>query len=315
MYSFKGSFKHLLENINIPFTIKTYEGEILVDSINSENEEKVETVVTFNDKTLIIETLSKYSICLDLLKYCIEVKLNELLKSKEEIISEIIKGQDVSEEVIKEIIPFVLDEFNLINLKLNQYDNNIIERLNEIFQKENAIIDKIDNYIVIVCISNDINETISKIINYINGDEKYYLSYANVKTVFELRDKFKVTKGRIELAKKYQLSSKVYSEKSLLFEEVIDCIDKKEKEKIYYNFYEAFSKFDEELIRTIEIFFNSGLCVSEASEKLYIHRNTLLYRIEKIKKISHYDISKFNEAAEFKIPFLICKSMMNNDIK
>ena len=35
----------------------------------------------------------------------------------------------------------------------------------------------------------------------------------------------------------------------------------------------------------------------------------------KIKKISHYDISKFNEAAEFKIPFLICKSMMNNDIK
>lgn len=315
MYSFKGSFKHLLENINIPFTIKTYEGEILVDSINSESEEKVETVVTFNDKTLIIETLSTYSICLDLLKYCIEVKLNELLKSKEEIISEIIKGQEVSAEVIKEIIPFVLNEFNLINLKLNQYDNKILERLNEIFQKDNAIIDKIDDYIVIVCICNDINETISKIIGEINGDEKYYLSYANVKTVFELRDKFKVTKGRIELAKKYQLSSKVYSEKSLLFEEVIDCIDKKEKEKIYYNFYEAFSRFDEELIRTIEIFFNSGLCVSEASEKLYIHRNTLLYRIEKIKKISHYDISKFNEAAEFKIPFLICKSMMNSEIK
>lgn len=314
MYSFKGSFKHLLENINIPFTIKTYEGEVLVDSINSENEEKVETVVTFNDKTLIVETLSQYSICLDLLKYCIEVKLNELLKSKEEIISEIIKGQDVSEEVIKEIIPFVLNEFNLINLKLNQYDNNILEKLNEIFQKENAIIDKIDNYIAIVCVSTDIHETLTKVIEIV-GDEKYYLSYAKVKTVFELRDKFKVTKGRIELAKKYQLSSKVYNEKSLLFEEVIDCIDKKEKDKIYYNFYEAFSKFDEELIRTIEVFFNSGLCVSEASEKLYIHRNTLLYRIEKIKKISHYDISKFNEAAEFKIPFLICKSMMNNDIK
>lgn len=314
MYSFKGSFKHLLENINIPFTIKTYEGEVLVDSINSENEEKVETVVTFNDKTLIVETLSQYSICLDLLKYCIEVKLNELLKSKEEIISEIIKGQDVSEEVIKEIIPFVLNEFNLINLKLNQYDNNILEKLNEIFQKENAIIDKIDNYIAIVCVSTDIHETLTKVIEIV-GDEKYYLSYAKVKTVFELRDKFKVTKGRIELAKKYQLSSRVYNEKSLLFEEVIDCIDKKEKDKIYYNFYEAFSKFDEELIRTIEVFFNSGLCVSEASEKLYIHRNTLLYRIEKIKKISHYDISKFNEAAEFKIPFLICKSMMNNDIK
>ena len=32
----------------------------------------------------------------------------------------------------------VLNEFNLINLKLNQYDNNILEKLNEIFQKENA---------------------------------------------------------------------------------------------------------------------------------------------------------------------------------
>ena len=145
MYSFKGSFKHLLENINIPFTIKTYEGEILVDSINSESEEKVETVVTFNDKTLIIETLSTYSICLDLLKYCIEVKLNELLKSKEEIISEIIKGQEVSAEVIKEIIPFVLNEFNLINLKLNQYDNKILERLNEIFQKARQVAAQFDN--------------------------------------------------------------------------------------------------------------------------------------------------------------------------
>ena len=315
MYSFKGSFKHLLENINIPFTIKTYEGKILVDSINSESEEKVETVVTFNDKTLIIETLAQYKICLDLLKYCIEVKLNELLKSKEEIISEIIKGQDVSKEVVKEVIPFVLNEFKLINLKLDKDDNNILEELNEFFQNDNAVVDKIDSYIVIVCVTNDIKETINRIINEVLEEKNYYLSYANVKKVLELGDKFKITKGRIELAKKYQLSSKVYSEKNLFFEEVIDSIDKKEKEKIYHNFYEAFSKFDDELIRTIEIFFNSGLCVSEASEKLYIHRNTLLYRIEKIKKISHYDISKFNEAAEFKIPFLIFKSMMNNDIK
>ena len=44
----------------------------------------------------------------------------------------------------------------------------------------------------------------------------------------------------------------------------------------------------------------------DASKKLYIHRNTLIYRLDKIEKYTGYDIRNFNEAMIFKIAFLLC---------
>ena len=58
---------------------------------------------------------------------------------------------------------------------------------------------------------------------------------------------------------------------------------------------------------------NEGLKISESADKLYIHRNTLFYRIEKIKKLINYDISNFNDAIEFKILFLYWKEMKLNN--
>ncbi|WP_304576487.1 CdaR family transcriptional regulator, partial [uncultured Clostridium sp.] len=69
----------------------------------------------------------------------------------------------------------------------------------------------------------------------------------------------------------------------------------------------ALSKLDNEMIRTIEVFFKCGLNLSEAAKELYIHRNTLIYRLDKIQKITSYDIREFNNAMIFKIIFLYNK--------
>ncbi|MCI9302585.1 MAG: PucR family transcriptional regulator [Clostridium sp.] len=61
------------------------------------------------------------------------------------------------------------------------------------------------------------------------------------------------------------------------------------------------------MIRTIEVFFKCGLNLSEAAKELYIHRNTLIYRLDKIQKITSYDIREFNNAMIFKIIFLYNK--------
>ena len=53
---------------------------------------------------------------------------------------------------------------------------------------------------------------------------------------------------------------------------------------------------DEELITTVEVFFENNLNIIKASEKLIIHRNTLIYRIEKIKKMMGLDIRNFEDA-------------------
>lgn len=58
---------------------------------------------------------------------------------------------------------------------------------------------------------------------------------------------------------------------------------------------------DRELINTAEEFLKCDLNISEASRRLYIHRNTLLYRLEKIKTLTGFDIKSFEEAVIFKL--------------
>ncbi len=58
---------------------------------------------------------------------------------------------------------------------------------------------------------------------------------------------------------------------------------------------------DEEIMSTAEAFLNNDLNVSETARALYLHRNTLIYRIDKIKKLTGMDIRKFNDALVFKI--------------
>lgn len=54
---------------------------------------------------------------------------------------------------------------------------------------------------------------------------------------------------------------------------------------------------DNELIKTINVYFQNNLNVSETARNLYIHRNTLAYRLEKIQKITSLDLTRFDDAA------------------
>jgi len=56
---------------------------------------------------------------------------------------------------------------------------------------------------------------------------------------------------------------------------------------------------DEDLIKSAEAFFENDLNISETSKNMFMHRNTLVYRIEKIYKITSLDIRKFDDAATF----------------
>ena len=63
--------------------------------------------------------------------------------------------------------------------------------------------------------------------------------------------------------------------------------------------------FDEETLTTINKFFENSLNVSETARQLYIHRNTLVYRIEKLQKETGVDIRNFDDALTFKIALMV----------
>ncbi|MBQ4037105.1 MAG: helix-turn-helix domain-containing protein [Clostridia bacterium] len=69
----------------------------------------------------------------------------------------------------------------------------------------------------------------------------------------------------------------------------------------------ALESLDRETLLTIQCFFENNLNVSETSRKLFVHRNTLVYRLEKIRKITGLDLREFEHAITFKVALMVKK--------
>lgn len=69
------------------------------------------------------------------------------------------------------------------------------------------------------------------------------------------------------------------------------------------------SDLDEETLNTINKFFENNLNVSETSRQLFVHRNTLVYRIEKLQKSTGLDLRNFDDALTFKIALMVVNYM------
>ena len=67
----------------------------------------------------------------------------------------------------------------------------------------------------------------------------------------------------------------------------------------------SFESLDTETLFTIQKFFENNLNVSETSRQLYVHRNTLVYRLDKIQKVTGLDLRKFEDAIIFKVSMLV----------
>ena len=72
---------------------------------------------------------------------------------------------------------------------------------------------------------------------------------------------------------------------------------------------------DQETLFTIDKFFENSLNVSETSRKLFVHRNTLVYRLEKIKKITGLDLREFDHAIIFKVALMVKKYLLSQESK
>ena len=65
------------------------------------------------------------------------------------------------------------------------------------------------------------------------------------------------------------------------------------------------TRFDDEELATVYTFFENNLNISETARQLFVHRNTLVYRLEKIQKKTGLDVRKFDDALTFKIAMMV----------
>ena len=75
----------------------------------------------------------------------------------------------------------------------------------------------------------------------------------------------------------------------------------------------SIDSLDQETLFTINKFFENNLNVSETSRKLFVHRNTLVYRLEKIKKLTGLDLREFDHAIIFKVALMVKKYLSSRD--
>ena len=86
-------------------------------------------------------------------------------------------------------------------------------------------------------------------------------------------------------------------------------------EKYVVSYENPIDSLDKETLFTINKFFENNLVLSETARKLFVHRNTLVYRLEKIKKLTGLDLREFDDAITFKVALMVKKYLASRGIE
>ena len=129
----------------------------------------------------------------------------------------------------------------------------------------------------------------------------------NARHLRELADKYKEAQVAIDVGRIFENDKTIINYESLGLGRIIYQLPTTLCE-MFLN--EVFKKnpietLDEDTLETINKFFENNLNVSETSRKLYVHRNTLVYRLEKIKKMTGLDLREFDHAIVFKVAMMV----------
>ena len=129
----------------------------------------------------------------------------------------------------------------------------------------------------------------------------------NARHLRELADKYKEAQVAIDVGRVFESEKTIINYESLGLGRIIYQLPTTLCE-MFLN--EVFKKnpietLDEDTLETINRFFENNLNVSETSRKLYVHRNTLVYRLEKIKKMTGLDLREFDHAIVSKVAMMV----------
>ena len=122
-------------------------------------------------------------------------------------------------------------------------------------------------------------------------------------TLEEIRESYSEARRAIEVGRIFQPESTVYVFSHLILERFL--MELPQDISAYYHsllFNRKTARlFNEEMLYTIEMFFRKDLNLSDTARQLYIHRNTLVYRLDKVQRQTGLDLRSFDDAVTFKI--------------
>ena len=305
MQCIEGLIKEVYNSSKIPFKLIVGGVGTYCSPMFNISEQYIRRTTEYRKVEYTIIVDKKYELAIDLLKCYCESNFKDIIIKKEDLLNSLLSEKDISTEVVDIVWPELNESFELINIYTDIYSNELYEEIKYIYSSDKIEVIYYGNAILVVGNIENILQTVDDIRSRFNEYyKKNYITYGKVNNYLSLKQVYDKTTYKLELAVKYGVKDIVFGEKELILEELVEALSDEVKDKIREDFSYKITKLDEEMLKTIEVFFDCGLNLSEAAKELYIHRNTLIYRLDKIQRITSYDIRKFNNAMIFKIIFL-----------
>ena len=204
----------------------------------------------------------------------------------------------------------------------NEKDSLALETIRNIFaaQKKDFITAVDEKSIIVVKdldgknTEEDIEKVAETIVDMLNSEAmlKATVAYGTVvKELKEVSKSYKEAKMALEVGKIFFSEKKVVAYENLGIGRLIYQLPLPLCRMFIKEIFQDKNpeEFDEETLTTISKFFENNLNVSETSRQLYIHRNTLVYRLDKLQKSTGLDLRVFEDAITFKIALMVVKYM------
>ena len=135
-----------------------------------------------------------------------------------------------------------------------------------------------------------------------------WVSYSNVADdIIELSDAYKEARTALEVGKIFYADKNVFGYNRLGIGRLIYQLPTQVCNMFVGEIFgeESLESIDDETLNIIRTFFENNLNLSETSRQLYVHRNTLVYRFEKLQKRFGLDIRTFEDALAFKLAMMV----------
>ncbi len=195
-----------------------------------------------------------------------------------------------------------------------------LDRVRSIFkEKEQDFVTAVDekNIIVVKEVNDadsaeDLHRTAESIFALFDGDKSVHVAYGTV--VNEIKDvsrSYKEARMALDVGKIFFEENNIIAYANLGIGRLIYQLPIPLCKMFIKEIFDGRTpdEFDEETLTTINKFFENSLNVSETSRQLYIHRNTLVYRLDKLQKSTGLDLRVFEDAITFKIALMVVKYM------
>lgn len=166
----------------------------------------------------------------------------------------------------------------------------------------------------------DIEKLAASIIDTLNG-EHYIKAVVGIGTpIYNIKDlaaSFKEAQIALEVGKVFDAEQPIVNYNHLGIARLIYQLPTTLCEMFLKEVFNhgSIDSLDEETLFTIQRFFENNLNVSETSRGLFVHRNTLVYRLEKIKKLTGLDLREFDDAIVFKVALMVKKYLHSGPVK